>query len=60
LSSCPHASGEKAAIAPYNPINLPRISFMGPEHGRGGQAGSSEDKDSQQISLFEGGGDDRE
>jgi len=33
---------------------------MGPEHGRGGQAGSSEDKDSQQISLFEGGGDDRE
>jgi hypothetical protein len=24
----PHASGEKAAIEPYNPICLPRISFM--------------------------------
>jgi integrase len=28
LSGFPHASGEKAAIAPYNPINLPRISFI--------------------------------
>jgi integrase len=24
----PHASGEKAAIEPYSPISLPRISFM--------------------------------
>jgi hypothetical protein len=24
----PHATGEKAAIEPYNPISLPRISFM--------------------------------
>jgi len=28
LSSFPHASGEKAAIDPYSPINLPRISFI--------------------------------
>ncbi len=28
LSSFPHPSGEKAAIEPYNPISLPRISFI--------------------------------
>jgi hypothetical protein len=39
----------------YNPINLPRISFMIDEHGTGGHAGSSEGKDSPQMSLFEGG-----
>jgi hypothetical protein len=55
----PHASGEKAAIEPYNPISLPRISFMTSEHGTGGQAGSSKGTDSQQISLFEGEDDDR-
>jgi hypothetical protein len=28
LRGFPHASGEKAAIERYNPINLPRISFI--------------------------------
>jgi hypothetical protein len=32
---------------------------MSPEHGTGGHARSSEGKDSLQMSLFEGGGDDR-
>jgi hypothetical protein len=32
---------------------------MTSEHVTGGHAGSSEGKDSQQISLFEGEGDDR-
>lgn len=44
----------------YNPICLPRISFMSPEHGTGGHAGSSEDKDSPQMRLFEDEGGDRE
>lgn len=42
----------------YNPINLPRISFMNPEHGTEGHPGSSEGTDSPQMSLFEGEGDD--
>lgn len=45
--------------SPYNPNCLPRISFMSPEHGTGGHAGSSEGKDSQQMSLFEREGDGR-
>jgi hypothetical protein len=44
---------------PYNPISLPRISFMSSEGGTGGHAGSSEGEDSRQISLFEDEGDDR-
>ncbi len=32
---------------------------MSPEHGTGGHAGSSEDEDSPQMSLFEGETDDR-
>ena len=28
LPDFPHASGEKAAFEPYNPINFPRISFI--------------------------------
>ena len=32
---------------------------MSPEHGTEGHAGSSEDKDSLQMSLFDGGADDR-
>jgi hypothetical protein len=32
---------------------------MSSEHGTGGHAGSSEGKDSQQMSLFWDGGDDR-
>jgi hypothetical protein len=32
---------------------------MSSEHGTGGHAGSSEGKDSQQISLFENEGNDR-
>lgn len=32
---------------------------MSPEHGTGGHAGSSEGKESQQMSLFEGGSDDQ-
>jgi len=32
---------------------------MSPEHGTGGHAGSSEGKDSPQMSLFEDEGDDR-
>ena len=43
----------------YSPINLPRISFMSPEHGTGGHAGSSEGKDSLQMNLFDGEDDDR-
>lgn len=43
----------------YNPINLPRISFMSDEHGTGGHARSSEDKVSPHMSLFEGEDDDR-
>jgi len=35
------------------------ISFMSGERGRGGHAGASEGRDSLQISLFEGEGDDR-
>jgi hypothetical protein len=42
----------KALRLAYNPINLPRISFMSSEHGTGGRARSSKGKDSQQISLF--------
>ncbi len=33
---------------------------MSPEHGTGGHAGSSESKDSPQMSLFEEEGEDRE
>jgi hypothetical protein len=33
---------------------------MSPEHGTGGHAGSSEGKDSLQLSLFEEESDDRE
>lgn len=44
---------------PYNPINLPRISFMSPEHGAEVHAESSEGKDSPQMSLFEGGSNDQ-
>lgn len=33
---------------------------MSSEHGTGGHPGSSEDKDSPQMSLFEDRGDDRE
>ncbi len=33
---------------------------MSSEHGTGGHAGSSEGKAAQQMSLFEGGSDDRE
>jgi hypothetical protein len=44
---------------PYNPICLPRISFMSSEHGAGGHAGSSEGKYLLQISLFEDEGNDR-
>ena len=32
---------------------------MSPEHGTGGHAGSSEGKESPEMSLFEGEGDDR-
>jgi hypothetical protein len=32
---------------------------MSPEHGTGGHAGSSEDKDAPQMSLFEDENDDR-
>lgn len=46
-------------MCPYNPISLPRISFMSGEHDTGEHAGSSEDKDSLQMSLFEHKGDDR-
>jgi len=42
-----------AMSGPYNPICLPRISFMSGEHGTGGHAGSSEGKDSPQMGLFE-------
>jgi hypothetical protein len=36
------------------------ISFMSPECGTGGDAGSPEGKDSLQLGLFEEDGDDRE
>jgi hypothetical protein len=49
---------EKAEACPHSPISLPRISFMSPEHGTGGHAGSSGDTDSLQMSLFEDEGDD--
>jgi hypothetical protein len=42
----------------YSPSCFPKISFMSPEHGTGGHAGSSKGKDSPQMSLFEDGGDD--
>jgi hypothetical protein len=45
--------------SPYNPINLPRISFMSGEDGTGDHTGSSEGKDSQQMSLFGGMGNDQ-
>jgi hypothetical protein len=45
--------GQQTPANPYNPICLPRISFMSSEHGTGRHAGSSEGTDSQQISLFE-------
>jgi hypothetical protein len=38
---------------------LPRISFINPERGIGEHAGSSEDKNSPQMSLFGEEGDDR-
>jgi len=44
---------QEASANPYNPSCLPRISFMSPEHGMGGQARSSEGMDSPQMSLFE-------
>jgi len=56
----PHPSGENAATEGYNPISLPRISFKIAEPGTGGHAGSPEDKDSPQMSLFEEEGEDRE
>ncbi len=51
--------GQVARRGFYNPINLPRISFMSPERGRGGHAGSPEGKDSPQMSLFDRKDDDR-
>jgi hypothetical protein len=39
---------------------LPRISFITGEHGTAVHAGSSEGKESPQMSLFEDGSDDRE
>lgn len=46
-------------LAAYSPICRPMISFMSPEHGTGGHAGSFEGKDSPQMSLFKEEGDDR-
>lgn len=62
---CPPGSegaveSQETPANPYNPICLPRISFMSPEHGTGGHAGSSEGEDSPQMSLFEEGSNDRE
>jgi hypothetical protein len=61
---CPPRSDEaeepqEIPANPYNPSCLPRISFMSPERGTGGQARSSEGKDSPQMTLFEGEDDDR-
>jgi hypothetical protein len=39
------------ALPVYNPINLPRISFMSPEHGTEGHARSSGGKDSPGVLL---------
>jgi len=55
--SCPPASEEpqeqhETPANPHSPINFPKISFMSSEHGTGGHARSSEDTDSQQISLL--------
>jgi hypothetical protein len=47
-------------VSPCSPINLPRIFFISGWHGPGGHAGSSEGKDSLQMSLFEEEGGDRE
>jgi hypothetical protein len=45
--------------SPYNPIPLPRISFMSPERGTGDHAGSSEDTNPLQLRLFEAEGNDQ-
>ena len=37
---------------PYSPICLPRISFMSPERGTGGHAGSCADTNPLQLRLF--------
>lgn len=52
LKDFPFYSPENLSTNYYNPINFPRISFMSSEHGTGGHAGSSEDKDAPQMSLF--------
>jgi hypothetical protein len=44
---------------PYSPICLPRISFMSPEGGTGGHAGSREDTNPLQMKLFEAKGNDQ-
>jgi hypothetical protein len=50
----------KTPANPYNPIPLPRISFMSAEGGTGGHAGSHEDTNPLQLTLFDAEGDDRE
>src|ERR1044072_4900127 len=54
-----HAQSDQVDPLLHNPNCLPRISFMSPEHGTAGHAGSSEGKDSPQMSLFRGESDDR-
>jgi len=49
----------KGSNCPYNPISLPRISFITPEHRTGGHPGSSKDNDPPQMTLFEGKSDNR-
>jgi hypothetical protein len=49
----------KTPANPYSPIPLPRISFMSPEGGTGGHAGSREDTNPLQMRLFEPGDDHR-
>ena len=42
--------------APYNPNDLPRISFMSREGGTGGHAGAREGTHPLQMSLFDAEG----
>jgi hypothetical protein len=53
------SDASEIAANDYVPSCLPRISFMIPEDGRGGHAGSRADKNPLQMRLFEQGGDDQ-
>jgi hypothetical protein len=53
------AEDQETPANPYNPICLPRISFMRPEYGTGGQPPPRKDMNPLQLSLFESDGDDQ-